>query len=89
MKHAAYALLALCLLAYGAAVFEPAAGWGWQNAFAGLWLVLALLAAAAHIQRLLIDEATAARLVRIRRERITALERRLMAVIRADQLDRD
>lgn len=78
MKHAAYALLALALFIYGVPRIELTEGWTLQNVFGALWLAFALLVCAAHLHRLfLVDEATEARLGRVKREKYAAWERRL------------
>ena len=76
-KHAALAVLACALLAYGVASIEPAAGWGWKNGFAAAWSSLALLVCAAHAQRLFMRAETKTRLAAIRREKRAAWERKL------------
>lgn len=76
-KHAAYALLACGMLVYGAVSFKVEAGWGWQNGFAALWSLLALLVLAAQLVRLFMSKRTEERLERVRRVKRAAWERRL------------
>ena len=75
-KHMFYAMLALAVLAVGVTQIEVAAGWTWQNGFAAVWLLLALLTAAAHLARLLRSDEEERQLARIKREKYAALERK-------------
>jgi membrane protein implicated in regulation of membrane protease activity len=71
-----YAMLAIGVLAVGVTQVEIAAGWTWQNIFAALWMLLALLTAAAHLQRMLQSDEQEKQLARIKREKYAALERK-------------
>lgn len=75
-KRMFYAMLALGVLAVGVTQIEVAAGWTWQNGFAALWVLLALLTAAAHLQRMLQSDEQERQLARIKREKYAALERK-------------
>jgi len=77
-KHMFYAMLALTVLAVGVTQVEVAAGWNWQNGFAALWLLLALLTASAHLARLLRSDEEERQLARVKREKYAQLERKWM-----------
>lgn len=78
MKYALNAVIALAVLVYGAPRMELTDGRLWQNAFGVLWVVLAILVAAAHLYKLFgTDEAAERELARIKRAKWERWEHRL------------
>lgn len=78
-RHLAYLLLALAMLVFALPRLELGEPLGLASAFSYVWIALALVIAAAHLNELLLmDDEKRKELARIKQAKYAMLERKLM-----------